>query len=153
MAMTTRTSLDDDDFDPLGPIDLIEIVPNWRRRPDEIARDARVSYDRRSDTLHLHGSDDRGNNVVVQVGDSARFVLVDRATWAVVGFHIEAFISQVLAELPVLSVALDQAALRGITRDEVEMTKRRLKVRSNVDIGDALAKAYADAGWTESIAV
>lgn len=84
-----------------------------------------VSYDRDSDTfiVQLFG---RGRDTVSVGGPKFLYALVDPDTNECVGFHVEHFLAHHVRLCPRLLDMLEDADLRGISRDEVRALRHRL---------------------------
>lgn len=112
--------------DPYAEIETEDIQPRW---PDsaivDLVQHARLSYDRRSDTLSVWFSASPPDSVSVQQHDY-NFLLVDMESHEIVGLEIEKFLLRAVRDCPSLITALDVAELRGITPDGVQAEKAKL---------------------------
>jgi hypothetical protein len=112
-----------DHIDPLAEFVPRHIDPKPFRWDAIDPANVAVSYDRRSDTLliHLFG---RGHDTISVPVAGYLYALVTPDSEAVVGFHIEGFLSQAVKDIPEAIDLLGYAEVRGITPAEVDALQR-----------------------------
>jgi len=112
--------------DPYAELEVEHVEPRWPTvEPSELIRNARLCYDRRSDTLLVRfGSLDRPTFNHQHRDDND--VLVDAETHEIVGLEVETFLLRAVRDCPELILALDVAELRGMTPDDVQAEKDKL---------------------------
>lgn len=109
--------------DPLAPLEYDEIIPIWPASDTStLIRNARMSYDRNSDTLFMRFPGGHRPTFNMRAKGCVD-LLVDLNTNEVVGLEIQTFLLRAVREYPPLINALDAAELRGITPDEVQLEK------------------------------
>lgn len=110
---------------------VLRAVQAMERYPVVVA-----SYDRDSDTLMMHfgGRPRAATSVPIERdGKTAFYVRVDRANGEVVGLQVEDFTTSFLEWRPELAETLNDAELRGITREEVAVITARFRGRAGAE--------------------
>jgi hypothetical protein len=132
-----------DHIDPMEEFVPRHIDPKPFRREDIDPERIVVSYDRHSDTLHIHLFGRGLSTISVPIG-TYLYVMVTPDTETTVGFHVEGFLAQAVKDVPEFITLLDYAELRGITPAEVRELQRTTLGAKQQLAGATLAKSVQE---------